>query len=463
MEQDIEIMNKTIQIQRETIDRLTMEIKELKAMIPILNKEKKIILPARITSAPSSSSELKTETAKEFTTDEDELVFETKKNAKHIKKRRRTATKSPPKTITPVVKVNIRTKDEGKQNNHLPPPIYVSNIYDFNKFRKEILSINKETIRFRALSNNNLKITIDNSDDYREVKKLLDKIKSEPKNGDGKIKNIEYHTYQMKEDRTYRFIIRGLPSSIQHEDIKHELEELEHEVKNISNIYKTIINKEKKKERIEFPLFSVEIKQKENNKDIFNIKYLAQCKVTIEPPKKANIIPQCTNCQQLGHTKSFCKREPICVKCALSHHYKDCKKLPDSTPKCALCQEEGHTANYKGCVVYQNKVKSVKANKTTMMQRLQAANNKNDTPSHNMINPGTSFAQAARKNLVETNKTNNEKENTNNTNNNEVISLLLQIQKSLEQLSSRVDKLEAKAPKAKTKIVNPTVKQNNQK
>jgi hypothetical protein len=41
------------------------------------------------------------------------------------------------------------------------------------------------------------------------------------------------------------------------------------------------------------PMFFLDLKPATNNKDIFNIKYLQQCKVKFEPPKQKGNIAQC--------------------------------------------------------------------------------------------------------------------------------------------------------------------------
>ena len=63
-------------------------------------------------------------------------------------------------------------------------------------------------------------------------------------------------------------------------------------------------------------------------------------------------VPQCGNCQQYGHTKSYCRRCPICIKCAGDHSSKNCPQQNRSKDiKCVLFNGN-HRANYKGCLVY---------------------------------------------------------------------------------------------------------------
>ena len=69
----------------------------------------------------------------------------------------------------------------------------------------------------------------------------------------------------------------------------------------------------KNKEKIPQPLFRVEItfessKLKRNEPHpIYNLRYLLHRRITVEEPRKRKDPPQCLNCQEFGHTKSYCK------------------------------------------------------------------------------------------------------------------------------------------------------------
>lgn len=370
-----------------------------------------------------------------YFTDEEELEKETSgADNGNARKRRRTKTKTPQKNTTQSVNNNTEQKNP---KIPLPPPINVSNINNFELFRQKVIKITSEPTNFKALSNSDIKITVKNENDYRNVKKLLEELKKEPSS---QLENIEYHTYQLKSEKAYRVVIRGLPSSISHEEIKAELVEMGHEVVGITNIYKMVTsNGEKVKKH--FPLFYIDLKQKDNNTEVYNIKKLAYCIVKIEPPNKTRGIPQCTNCQQLGHTKRFCYRQTKCVKCAENHHTTKCNKQPNIAPSCALCQQQGHTANYKGCCVYQNKIKSQQNNRTSVVQRLQTKAAKPQTT----ITPSTvglSYAQITKSSADESNENNKHIEGNNESNNLEISKILSQNQQTLGHLAERVAKLE---------------------
>jgi hypothetical protein len=82
-------------------------------------------------------------------------------------------------------------------------------------------------------------------------------------------KKIIHHTYQIKEERAYRIVIRDLHHSIPMSDIIEELNKKEHKVRNMINVAHRI-----SKEPL--PLFFVDLEPQSNNKDIFNLRVFAK-------------------------------------------------------------------------------------------------------------------------------------------------------------------------------------------
>lgn len=127
-------------------------------------------------------------------------------------------------------------------------------------------------------------------------------------------------------------------------EFKEEIQAKNHKVISITNILHARTKKP-------LPLFFVELEQKENNKDIYNINQLLNTIVSFEQAYKKREIPQCTRCQAYGHTKNYCFKGPRCVKCAGKHMTKDYpRKEKFAEVKCYNC-EENHPASYKGCEV----------------------------------------------------------------------------------------------------------------
>ena len=82
-----------------------------------------------------------------------------------------------------------------------------------------------------------------------------------------KYNNIFYHTYQLKEERAYRIVIKYLHHSTDTEDIKQELFELGHNVRNI-------INAQHRTTKEPLNVFFVDLEPAEKKKELYNIKAL---------------------------------------------------------------------------------------------------------------------------------------------------------------------------------------------
>lgn len=156
--------------------------------------------------------------------------------------------------------------------------------------------------------------------------------------------DISHYTYQLKSERAYRVVLRGLHASENTKEISNELHEIGHEVRQIVNIRHRATKEP-------LPVFYVDLEPKPNNKAIFDVKYLNNMKITFEAPYKKKEIIQCKRCQRFGHSKNQCFRPYRCVKCGSAHPTTTCTKKPDTDATCANCDEK-HPASYKGCKIY---------------------------------------------------------------------------------------------------------------
>jgi hypothetical protein len=174
------------------------------------------------------------------------------------------------------------------------------------------------------------------------------------------------------------------------DEIKDEIEKLGHKVANVWNItqYRT---------KLPLSMFFVDLKPAPNNKTIFDVEILNQCKIKFEPPRNKREIAQCINCQRYGHTKNYCHLPPRCVKCAGDHLTHNCpRKDRSNTVRCVLC-DGNQTANYKGCTVYQDLQKKTYPTLRTKQYSPPATIQKT-THTH----PGVSYAQITSQNLPDT-------------------------------------------------------------
>ena len=153
-----------------------------------------------------------------------------------------------------------------------------------------------------------IKINVSTSDSYRRLIKQFQA-------------NNVHHTYQRRGERTYRVVLRHLHHSIQPDVIKGELEGLGHIARNVFKIRHRLT-------KAPLPLYFVDLETCDNNKSIFYLHFLCNMKITVEAPRKKNSIVQCSRCQSYGHTKTYCARPFVCVKCDGDHDMQSVPKIP---------------------------------------------------------------------------------------------------------------------------------------
>lgn len=145
-----------------------------------------------------------------------------------------------------------------------------------------------------------------------------------------------------------------------------------------------------------------EPEKKKGHHPIFDVTRLLHMVVKIDVPIKSNQPKQCYNCQEFGHTKNMCNLAAICVICAERHKSSECtkKKEDPSARKCNNCGKN-HTANYKGCVIYQEfseriNPKQRREQRVAKNQQKLKANDERDAS----VQHGLSYAQVAGKHGV---------------------------------------------------------------
>lgn len=248
----------------------------------------------------------------------------------------------------------LEKQTQEKEGNKIdkPPSIFVNNVYDIQPLINTLNEIAPNEYSLKCIDSNKIRIQTSKPEVYTNVIRALEQ------------KNTQFHTYQLKSDRTFRVVLRGLHQSTATDEIKSELGKLNHTVLHIANMtgWRT---RNGKRLRENVPLFSLELKSNENNKDIYELTRLLHTVVKFETPTPKKTIPQCKKCQEFGHTHKYCHKEARCVKCDGAHATKDCtRKQKDAKVFCVNCRKYGHPANYGGCEFLQKlKNKSFPANR----------------------------------------------------------------------------------------------------
>ena len=109
-------------------------------------------------------------------------------------------------------------------------------------------------------------------------------------------KKTEFHTYKPKQDKAFRVVLKYVHPTTDLAEIKRSVKNKGHEVSSIWNINQRNTNKP-------LPMFFVDLKPQDKNKDIYNIKLLLNTCVQFEAPHARREIPQYMKCQRYGHTK----------------------------------------------------------------------------------------------------------------------------------------------------------------
>ena len=159
------------------------------------------------------------------------------------------------------------TESENKLKTEKSPPIFVSGVANICPLKALLDSTVKNEYTLKVLPNNEVKIQPHSSEKYLPIIVELKK------------KNTEFHTYQRKQDKGYKVVLRNMHSSADINELKSEIEKLEHKVIRITNIRQRITQKP-------LPLFFVELESNENNKKIFEINKLLNLIISFEPPRK---------------------------------------------------------------------------------------------------------------------------------------------------------------------------------
>jgi hypothetical protein len=214
-----------------------------------------------------------------------------------------------------------------------PPPIFVHGVITYKDLIKSITEVvEEEQFYTKTLANNVIKLSCSTPTTYRAIVKHF------------KEKNIYFHTYQMKEERAFRVVLKHLHYTTDTEDIKKELLDLGHVARNITNVRHS-------QTKAPLNLFFIDLEPAPNNKEIYNLRAIQNRIILVEPPRRNTNIPQCTRCQQYGHTQRYCNKPHACVKCSGKHETSAYTKPRDTPAKCVLCGGS-HPANYKGCQHY---------------------------------------------------------------------------------------------------------------
>lgn len=179
-----------------------------------------------------------------------------------------------------------------------------------------------------------VRIKCNDPESYSNILKLLNE------------NNIYLHTHQLPQDKGLRIVIKNLHSTTPPDSIRSFLTKQGLTAKYV-NVLKNRFT------GIPLNIFEVEIANEANIdvEKILSIRKIDSQEVTVERQARRAEPVQCHRCQSFGHSKNYCRRPFICLKCAGPHPTTECKKDKNTPGLCANCGNQ-HIASYKGCPVY---------------------------------------------------------------------------------------------------------------
>jgi hypothetical protein len=202
---------------------------------------------------------------------------------------------SPTTENEPMDSTNEQLTNNTAENNtnkiNPPPPIFIQAQLNYNAFCLKLQEITDSTSFACKTTTKGLKLQTFSPDSSRSIVIIL------------KNENVFFHSYQSKENKPFRVVIRNLHPSTDKDHITKELSELGFQVKNITNVFQ-------KSTKTPLPLFFIDLVQSQSNQDIFKLNSLCYSQVKVEAPHTNKEIPQCQRCQLYGHTRSYCNHTP---------------------------------------------------------------------------------------------------------------------------------------------------------
>lgn len=102
-----------------------------------------------------------------------------------------------------------------------PLPVFIQNVVSYPQMRLSIETVLKKLCK--TVSNNQIKVNTNTIDAYRRFVYFLEQ------------NNIAYHIYQLKQERAYRVVIKGLYHTILTNDINEAFTEQEFHIQNVVN------------------------------------------------------------------------------------------------------------------------------------------------------------------------------------------------------------------------------------
>lgn len=161
---------------------------------------------------------------------------------------------------------------------------------------------------------------------------------------------LQYFTYQRSSDQLIKLIIRGLPPTISEEEILAELQEMQFPAMSVRQFKRLQVDPiTDDRSKVPLPIWLVTLHNQSGIKEkMKQLTGMFNLTIKVEDYLGSPVPVQCYKCQRFGHKAQGCNIQPKCVKCAGSHHTKECTKDPNTPATCTNCNGS-HPANFRQC------------------------------------------------------------------------------------------------------------------
>lgn len=220
----------------------------------------------------------------------------------------------------------VQAKKPGKV-----PPITVRGSEDIGVVRATLKRAGLEH-EISVTRGGDMKILTKSSDEYRSTCQLL------------KDSEVKCHWQELKEDRAFRVVVKGVPVSIEEEEVKEMIEAEGFKVMNVTRMWRN--------RSLAYDTVAVCLENSTENRAIVGIRAISGLRVRVEVKRKSGEQKQCYKCLGFGHVQYRCANVERCPFCAGEHHSKDCNERGEGKVfKCANCGG-AHPAFFKSCPRY---------------------------------------------------------------------------------------------------------------
>ncbi|RZC32014.1 hypothetical protein BDFB_011553 [Asbolus verrucosus] len=214
------------------------------------------------------------------------------------------------------------TENERRENS---TPIFLRNKEKWAKVSK---ILENENIKYTRATNtkDGIRTKPTTERDYKSMYTLF------------KNQNLEFHTHQLKTEKTLKIVAKGIPIEIKEEEIHEDLKSQGYPAMKITRM--------NRKGNVPAEMVLIEIDR--IYKSLYQIPTINNLLVTLEPLRSNGQQVQCHRCQLFGHVQKNCNAEYKCMKCAGNHSTHLCPKEKTTPAKCTNCGG-AHTSVWRNC------------------------------------------------------------------------------------------------------------------